>query len=283
MSSSHSAITIQSPPPGSSGWARERSRPRTNVHAVAAASTATAVTMLLMILAAAGLSISLYLSWVALTSSKIAGCGSGDVFDCSHVMHTKWSGIVGVPVGVPAAILYASLLAGLFTNAAAHSASVRRAAQSVITLAVTSAAFAALWFIILQVFVVQHLCGYCLAAHACGLAAAAIVLGTGSLGKRRTILLSLVSFASVASLAVAQTLSTAPDQFQIETFTVPADGLAENSIVEEDSDVFLAPGQTEATSASEYVGDDEAGPPVFEAPVVEEAVETSAQQTANPG
>ena len=50
--------------------------------------------------AAIALGISGYLSYASLTSSDIAGCSGGQVFDCGHVLSTKWSKWFGVPVSL---------------------------------------------------------------------------------------------------------------------------------------------------------------------------------------
>ena len=72
-----------------------------------------AVKVAMFTVAIIGLALSSYLGWASFTSSKIVGCGSGQIFDCGHVMQTKWSSAFGIPVGIPAAGLYLTLLGSL--------------------------------------------------------------------------------------------------------------------------------------------------------------------------
>ena len=44
-----------------------------------------------------------YLGYTTLTGSAIAGCGSDEVWDCSHVTKSRWSTVLLVPVSIPGA------------------------------------------------------------------------------------------------------------------------------------------------------------------------------------
>lgn len=193
------------------------------------------------LVAATGVAISGYLSWAALTSSKVAGCGSGQVFDCSHVLQSKWSSVLGMPVGLPATGLYLAVLASLATITFATSKRTQQIAGTVVATCAFAAAFAALWFISLQLFVVEHLCGYCLAAHACGLVLAALVIGNYSLGKSKSLTLALLSFLSVGAMATSQVLAAPPQTFQIENHSQTIENNDSNTVPESEN-LFSAPG-----------------------------------------
>ncbi|MFN8705424.1 MAG: vitamin K epoxide reductase family protein, partial [Planctomyces sp.] len=122
-----------------------------------------------------GLSVSGYLAWTSFNSSPVYGC-SGEVFNCGHVLTSGWSKWFGIPVGAPAFGLYASLLTVLFFLRPETPIAVRVAGWKVLTGGTIAAGLSALWFIGLQIFVIQHLCIYCLAAHCCALTLSAWVL-----------------------------------------------------------------------------------------------------------
>ncbi|OYP36468.1 hypothetical protein CGZ80_08815 [Rhodopirellula sp. MGV] len=111
-----------------------------------------------------------YLAWASLTSTSVAGCG-GDLFDCSNVLHSRWSSVMSVPVSIPAILSHLTILSMLFWEPRTERSNTIR--WSVIGLVAFSIAAAGLWFMGLQFFWLQHLCPYCLAAHTAGL----VVLG----------------------------------------------------------------------------------------------------------
>lgn len=180
-----------------------------------------------------------YLGWVALTSSKVAGCGGGKLFNCGHVISSRWSLWIGVPVSLLAVGTYVTLAGALFVGASpGFSNSVRRIAWAMVTVLALSAGGAAIWFILLQLFALGHLCSYCLVAHGCGLVAAATVLWTrpvGISGLKPAIALSVVA---VAALISGQLLTAEPDKFRIQTFEASAEN---PEIFEFEAPVFEAP------------------------------------------
>lgn len=116
-------------------------------------------------LAIVALGISGYLSWVTLQQSGVAGCTGGALVDCDEVLSSSWSKWLGVPVSVLGAVVYLGIL-GLSVPVAAGAR--RWVATALFTLTLTAAG-AAVWFISTQVFLLHHLCFYCLATHICGL------------------------------------------------------------------------------------------------------------------
>ena len=117
-----------------------------------------------------------YLAVTALRSGQVAGCGGGAVFDCGHVLTSRWSKIFGLPVSIPAVALYGGMLSALWFCQSAKSASIRRRAWDAIVTGAIAAGLAAVWFLSLQMLAIGHLCFYCLIAHTCGLAMCAAIL-----------------------------------------------------------------------------------------------------------
>ena len=172
------------------------------------------LTATITVVSIVALAISCYLAWVGLTSSKVAGCDGG-VFDCSHVMTSRWSQVLGVPVGVPAAALYGVLL---LTIAGTHSTSRRWQKRSIAMIWVLSltAALSAVWFLSIQLALIGRLCPYCLAVHGCGLLMAGLMWHSSALTKVTRFRLSGLSIGLVAGLIVTQLFSSAPPTFVIE-------------------------------------------------------------------
>jgi uncharacterized membrane protein len=160
-----------------------------------------------------------YLALTALRSEDVAGCGSGAAFDCSFVLHSRWSKVLGLSVSVPAFALYAVLMSALTFCRAGATRTHLRLAWGLFTVGAIAAGLAAVWFIILQVFVVRHLCIYCLAAHLCGVALSLAVLWKRPLGVRTTARLAGVSVLGVSVMLAAQVFSAPPQTFQVERYS----------------------------------------------------------------
>ena len=205
------------------------------------------ITLSIVGLIVTALGLSGYLSWAALTSSSVAGCDGGQIFDCSHVLHTKWSKVYGIPVGVPAVGLYLAALVAFAVSKLGSTEKIRKTAQGLLVFASLTAAVAAIWFISLQIFVVEHLCQYCLGAHSCGLVLAAIVFYSTSLTKTRIVTTASMSLASVAILATGQILAEPPQTYVIENHTVTDDPAP----VSNGADIFSAPGSTTESEVTE--------------------------------
>lgn len=221
-------------------------------------------------LAITGLGLTAYLTWSALTASPVAGCGGGDVFDCSHVLNSKWSKIGSIPVGVPAFGLYCTLVSALAFCRHSQIEQVRKLSWICTTTCGIAAGLAALWFTGLQVVALEHLCLWCLATHLCGLMTCCLLLWKRPLGNRTTAQLAAIGMMSVAILITAQVSIPAPPTFEVlhyeETKSEPADKLAvtesSNSAIDEFSDdVFAAPDNLfeapEEAPSIESVTDDE--------------------------
>lgn len=198
-----------------------------------------------MLLCAIAFGISSYMSWVAFTSSKIAGCGSGGVFDCGHVLTSKWSKALGLPVASWAAVLYAGLI-GLFAFSWRASTQPRPESRALLpwvlaTTAAVSAGGAALWFTGLQVFVLEHLCPWCLGAHTCGILLCILMMSIAPLAWTTKVRCAAIGVCGCVGLMTAQILAPAPLTYEIQE--VPQTQSTESGSANEvfDPELFEAP------------------------------------------
>jgi uncharacterized membrane protein len=121
------------------------------------------------------LALSAYLGWHYLAGGSAIGCGGGS--PCDQVLSSRWSTVGGVlPVsGLAAGAYLAMLVASLFIGPAT-AAPVRRLAWGVMLVLVGAAAGSAVWFTIMQKWVIGAFCPYCMATHITGLLLAALVI-----------------------------------------------------------------------------------------------------------
>jgi uncharacterized membrane protein len=126
-------------------------------------------------LSALGLALSAYLGWHHLTGAAVIGCGGGS--SCDLVLSSRWSAIGGiVPVsGLAAGTYLAMLVASLFVSPAT-AAPDRRLAWSAMLVLSGAAAASAVWFTIVQTWIVGAFCRYCIATHIVGLSLTALIL-----------------------------------------------------------------------------------------------------------
>lgn len=138
--------------------------------------------LIVVAMAAAG-----YLSFVSLSGGAEAmlGCAGLPHFDCEHVLTSRWSRWLDVPVSVPAVGVYAMMLAATGLLSPRLGPRVRRAAFGALVFGAVMAAGAAVWFIGLLVLVSEKLCSWCLVVHVCGLLAAGLILGRAWRGGAR--------------------------------------------------------------------------------------------------
>ncbi|TWU17207.1 Vitamin K epoxide reductase family protein [Novipirellula galeiformis] len=181
-----------------------------------------------------------YLAWVSLTSGSVAGC-SGSLFNCDHVLHSRWATILSVPVSIPAMLTHATLIGLLMVGRLRMP--MERYRWSAISFAAITAGTAAVWFTGLQLFWLEHLCPYCLVAHAAGGIAAAIVLTHRPFGIAPLLKIVPAAIASVAVLIAIQLATPAPDTFETINYpTVPsAIQPTPEAAIDEDASLFEAP------------------------------------------
>jgi uncharacterized membrane protein/protein-disulfide isomerase len=124
---------------------------------------------------ALALALSAYLSWHYLMGGSVIGCGGGS--PCDQVLNSRWSSVAGVlPVsGLAAGAYLALLVAGLFIGQSTESP-VRRLAWRAMLVLAGAAAGSAVWFIIVQKWIVGSFCPYCMATHITGLLLATLII-----------------------------------------------------------------------------------------------------------
>ena len=117
---------------------------------------------------------SVILSWEALQSGVLPGCGGGS--GCGEVLGSAWARWFGVPVAMPAALVYAVVLGAACNIGPGRPAAQRRFAWGVLGAGALAAIGAAVWFSAIQWLVIGAFCRYCAAVHVSG-AALALVVG----------------------------------------------------------------------------------------------------------
>lgn len=128
-----------------------------------------------------GLALSIYLGWHDLVGGAVIGCGGGS--SCDAVLNSRWSSIGGVvPVSGLAAGTYLAMLLASFFIGPRTALPDRRLAWGAMLILAGAAAGSAVWFIIIQKWIVGALCPYCMATHVIGLLLAGIVLWRAPMG-----------------------------------------------------------------------------------------------------
>jgi uncharacterized membrane protein len=172
-------------------------------------------------LIALALALSAYLSWHHLVGGPAIGCGSGH--PCEQVLSSRWSAIGGVlPVSGLAAGAYLAMLVASLSIGPATAAPVRRLAWGALLVLVGAAAGSAVWFTIVQKWVIGAFCLHCMATHITGLLLAALVIWRAPrqfdddatprrvIGRLPALGLALVGLALAGILAACQVGITGP-------------------------------------------------------------------------
>jgi uncharacterized membrane protein len=115
------------------------------------------------------------MSWHYLAGGSMAGCGSGST--CEKVLGSRWSEIAGIlPVsGLAMGVYLAILVAGFFTGPA-EELPVRRMAWSAMLILAGTVAGSAIWFTIVQKWIIGAFCPYCLTTHITGLLLSVLII-----------------------------------------------------------------------------------------------------------
>ena len=112
--------------------------------------------------------LSAIMSWHFLAGGTMVGCGGGS--PCEQVLNSQWSVIAGIiPISGLAMGLYLALLVASFFIGPGTEAPIRRLAWSAMLIMAGAVAGSAVWFTILQKWVIGNFCPYCITTHITGL------------------------------------------------------------------------------------------------------------------
>ncbi len=118
--------------------------------------------------------LSAILSWHYLKGGGLAGCTGTSA--CEQVLSSSWSTIGGrIPVSGLAMGVYLTLFVGGFYTTPDTESSLRRLAWGISAVLSGSVFAMAIWFIILQKWVIGEFCPYCMATHLTGILIAIVV------------------------------------------------------------------------------------------------------------
>lgn len=120
-------------------------------------------------LLALALGCALYLGWQSAAGSSVVGCGPES--GCGQVLTSRWSRLMGMPVSMLGAGMYAALLV----------VSLRIKRDSIIQQRIVRAGAVlvlggALWFTIVQAFILKSFCPWCCTTHLLASAGALVLL-----------------------------------------------------------------------------------------------------------
>jgi len=119
--------------------------------------------------------ISIILSWHYIKGGTIPGCdGSGA---CSEVLSSKWSAIGGMlPVSGLAMGAYLTMLIAIFYTGPDAEVQVSRLAWTVLLILAGAIFGIAIWFTIVQKWIIGEFCPYCMTEHTIGALTAVIII-----------------------------------------------------------------------------------------------------------
>ena len=223
----------------------------------------------ILALSMTALGVSLFLAWSTIKVGSIAGCGTAGIFDCHHVLQSKWSKWMGIPVSIPAALLHLTLISCVLMSLASvvrRHAHLSNFVDGAITLLATCAALAGAWFMSLQIFSIGKICQYCLIAHSAGIILFAIVIGTRELRHTQLPRLGLVAALLTFGLVIGQVYGPEPETSTVEVHSqaddlefasvdfdeVDFDVEAEETLAVEDLEIEL-PAENEPTYTSNAI------------------------------
>jgi uncharacterized membrane protein len=123
-----------------------------------------------------------YLAYFSLSGRALPGCRPED--GCGDALSSSWANWLGVPVSLPAVALYLTLLAATFAVERKLPQATRRRLW-IASLALGSMILvAALWFVGLQMFVLEQWCKWCTTTHLLASAAGGIMIHQARIATR---------------------------------------------------------------------------------------------------
>ncbi len=120
------------------------------------------------------LALTIILSWHYLSGGQIAGCGGGS--PCEKVLGSRWSEIAGIlPVSGLAMGAYLALMTASFFSGPQTELPVRRTAWRAMLVLAGAVTGSAIWFTVLQKWIIGAFCPWCLTTHITGLLLSALI------------------------------------------------------------------------------------------------------------
>jgi uncharacterized membrane protein len=140
--------------------------------------------------------LSAIMSWHFLVGGSMVGCGGGS--PCEKVLNSQWSTIAGIlPIsGLAFGVYLAFLVASLFIGPSSE-APIRRLAWSVMSILAGSIAGSAIWFTILQKWIIGDFCPYCMTSHITGLLLTILIIWRSVTDSSRYVLRPLTAIIRV--------------------------------------------------------------------------------------
>jgi uncharacterized membrane protein len=179
-------------------------------------------------LSALGLALSASLGWHYLVGGSVIGCNGGS--PCDQVLSSRWSTVGGVlPVSGLAMGTYLAMLVASLSIGPATGATVRRLAWSAMLVLAGAAAGSAVWFTVVQKWIIGAFCPFCMATHITGLLLAGLVI-------RRAPMQIGAPVQNVPSTALCRVISP------LHASTLALVGVALAGILAAGQAVFTAPG-----------------------------------------
>ena len=149
--------------------------------------------------------------WLTMESVNASvGCSQGG--DCSSVVTSPWSKLLGVPVALLGAFSYLALL--ILTFARPLQSRLVCAVCTTLCLVILGSAF---WFTALQAVIIKSFCPYCCGIHALAVVAALLLLtqlfkGYRGEGSPAIVLPMALGFSTVAGMVAIQFYAPTPQQ-----------------------------------------------------------------------
>ena len=162
---------------------------------------------MLILCALAGLGLNLLLLFWKLTdpADGIVGCGGPG--GCNEVLASKWSQVFGLPVTIPGALVYLVVLLSL-----------RPRFKKLLAPSLAILTGGVIWFVSVQLWILHHLCPWCLAAHVIGVIV--VVLGVAQGNSERSFIRSMsVGAVATGLLIVFQVFGPTPTTHRVEEAT----------------------------------------------------------------
>jgi uncharacterized membrane protein len=176
-----------------------------------------------LLAAGVGLAVSVVLVVQSFTAGDaLPGCGPGS--PCESVLQSRWASWLGMPVALPAVALYVIAALAVAQLGPGVMAVRRRRARWVLSVAAFLALAAAVWFTLIQLFILETPCRYCLAAHGAGVVLAGLVIAdetvrhrTGrSPGKREGQWRTAAVAGGVVVMILGQLMGPVPREREVE-------------------------------------------------------------------